>query len=107
VAWCSENNVSALADASTDGKEPLPDIWIPSDSFAKALYYTILADLGQIETSYINMVANGALLKYVTSNFTGSSEWTSSGKHPWGHNMVADPASHRHHLQRTITRQTT
>ena len=49
-----------------------PNIWTQADSFAKAFYATIMADLGQ--NSSANMLANSTALEYFTTNFTSTIE---------------------------------
>lgn len=45
------------------------DMWSSVDSFAKSLYSTVLADLGQ-RSSYPNILTDARLLEHFTSNFS-------------------------------------
>ncbi|KAH8649855.1 hypothetical protein BX600DRAFT_441954 [Xylariales sp. PMI_506] len=45
-------------------------LWLSVDTLTKAMYYTILADLGQTDSRYPNMLESPELLEYYTSNFS-------------------------------------
>lgn len=72
--------VPVVEDTVPDADVPLWTIWIPADSLAKSLYYTVLADLGQNTTSYINILTDPNLLSYFTQNFTNIPSVISSTK---------------------------
>jgi hypothetical protein len=92
VSYCASPTLSDLVHASGDDNHPLPNIWTSVDTLSKALYYTILTDLGQVDAPYINMLTDARLLTYFTSNFTAINESVSGDKHPWGENLGTDPA---------------
>lgn len=91
VAFCDSSPVSALANGPGDSNHPLPAIWIPADSISKTLYYTVLTDLGQVNSPYVNLFTDKQLLEYFTLNFTAinSSIWQGN-RHIWGENMDID-----------------
>ena len=84
VQYCAGGTVASLASGEGNATAPLPDIWIPADSISKALYFTVLADLGQ--QSYPNLLVNQTLLEYFTTNFTNISQGYDD--HPWGDNTA-------------------
>ena len=92
VEYCISSKLSDLVHASGDDDHPLPSIWTSVDTLSKALYYTILTDLGQEDAPYINLLTDATLLTYFTSNFTAINESVSADKHPWGENLGTDPA---------------
>ncbi|MCJ1228342.1 hypothetical protein MMC12_005003 [Toensbergia leucococca] len=84
VGFCpGDSAVSSLANGPGNDSAPLPNIWIPADSISKALYSTVLADLGQHDPSQPNLLTDQGLLEYFTQNFTNISQTT----HPWGDNV--------------------
>ena len=78
IQWCKSGTVSSLARGPGNATAPLPSIWIPADSLSKALYSTVLADLGQNDQSQPNLLVSPGLLEYFTQNFTN----VSNGKRP-------------------------
>ena len=84
VQYCDGGTVASLAGGQGGALAPLPHIWIPADSISKALYFTVLADLGQ--QAQPNLLANQSLLEYFTNNFTNISQ--SFDDHPWGENFA-------------------
>lgn len=88
VLYCGTGDtVAGLAsgDNTAGGPPPLPDIWIPADSISKALYFTVLTDLGQ--HSQPNLLVNQSLLEYFTQNFTNISRSHEDKLDPWGENI--------------------
>lgn len=75
----SANLGSTLSEYITNGA--FPYIWTEADTFAKAFYSAVLADLGQNST--VNIVADAALLQKFTSDFetmTGvETQWLKAG----------------------------
>lgn len=86
VQWCAGGTVASLANGPGGADAPLPNIWIPADSLSKALYFTVLADLGQNDPSEPNLLVDPDLLEYFTQNFTNISQ--SYSNHPWGDNVA-------------------
>ena len=71
------HKVSVLDSTST-----YPNIWVPADSLAKALYSTILTDLGQT-TASPNILTDPLLLQSFTSSFPSILNYISSANvHP-------------------------
>ena len=65
-----------------DSNSTYPNIWIPADSLAKALYSTILIDLGQ-PTASPNILTDPVLLQSFTSNFSSMLDSTAAANaHP-------------------------
>lgn len=62
-------------DIVPDVADTIPDLefWNSSDSFAKSLYATVLADLGQT-TSSPNILTDANLLEHYTANFSSMYE---------------------------------
>ncbi|MCJ1330650.1 hypothetical protein MMC10_007335 [Thelotrema lepadinum] len=80
VQYCAEpTSISALSNGKGNGTAPLPPIWIPADSFSKALYYTIMADLGQNNPLYPSALVDQGLLEYYTANFTDIAQYAHGG----------------------------
>lgn len=48
----------------------LSEIWTNADSLAKAMYFTILADLGQKDATYPNILADTKMLEYYSANIS-------------------------------------
>ena len=46
------------------------NIWIQADSAAKSFHSTILTDLGQVSSTYPNILTNATSLQHFTSNFS-------------------------------------
>lgn len=93
VSYCgTAYQISTLAAGPGSGTQPFTSIWIPLDSLAKSLYYTVLTDLGQVGTTYPNIFTDVDLLSYFTQNFTAIAESMSSQSHPWGENVDVESA---------------
>ena len=85
---CSSNNIAQLAYNTS--AYPFSSIWIPADSISKALYYTVLADLGQANSSYPNLLTDPELLEYFNQNFTSIVQSIAQGVRPYGENVGLD-----------------
>ena len=91
VQYCNKDDgggtVADLANGPGNANSPLPNTWIPGDSLSKALYFTILADLGQNDPSQPNLLTDETLLEHFTKNFTNITRGTYDKNHPWGENV--------------------
>ena len=82
VMFCPRNpTLAGLRNGQMGG------IWTPADTVAKALYYTILADLGQNTSSYRSPLVDPGLLKYYTPNFTDIMASVHNASHPFGESV--------------------
>ena len=89
MAFCATpTNITALSKGPGNNGSPLPRIWVPADSFSKIFYYTVLADLGQNNGSYSNILADQTLLEYYTHNFSAIARNASGAI--YGENVAPD-----------------
>jgi hypothetical protein len=72
ISWCKDMNLSELIHS--DDSSVLPGIWSNADALSKAMYYTILADLGQSDDSHPSILTSTDLLEYFTRNFSQISQ---------------------------------
>ena len=87
VQYCADSSISGLVHGKGGALAPLPSIWIPADSVSKALYFTVLTDLGQTDPPHPNLLDNPDLLEYFTQNFTNITNGSLPDNHPWGENV--------------------
>jgi len=69
IIFPGDNNF-ATTISNLDSHGTYPNIWIIADSLAKSFHSTIMADLGQISSSSVNILTNATALQYFTSNFS-------------------------------------
>lgn len=67
--FCDSNTISVLAEGNTSEK-PVPSVWEPMSVLGKAMWFTVLADLGRDDESLPNMLARPELLEYLTQNMS-------------------------------------
>jgi hypothetical protein len=75
VYWCGEETTTISDLSQGKGSHILPGIWLNLDTLSKAMYFTVLADLGQNDASQSNILTNTNLLQYFSANFSAFSEW--------------------------------
>ncbi|KAJ0108970.1 hypothetical protein J7T55_005518 [Diaporthe amygdali] len=71
--FCDSNTISELAQGSTNQK-PMPSTWGTVSVLGKAMWFTVLADLGRDDDSLPNMLAHPDLLESLTANMTNVNE---------------------------------
>ncbi|KAH8651202.1 hypothetical protein BX600DRAFT_100440 [Xylariales sp. PMI_506] len=67
-SFCGANNIPLLMQGGND--RPYPSIWQSVDILGKAMWFSVLTDLGRNETEVPNMLIDPALLANLTSNYT-------------------------------------
>ncbi|KAI1637951.1 hypothetical protein F4809DRAFT_602459 [Biscogniauxia mediterranea] len=66
---CDTASVSALIDGGS-GEKALAGVWNSVNDLAKAMWFTVLADLGRDDDAMPNMLARPKLLEALSSNLT-------------------------------------
>lgn len=67
--FCDNNTLSVLAQGITEQK-PVPSVWGPMSVLGKAMWFTVLADLGRDDDFMPNMLAHTDLLENLTANMS-------------------------------------
>ncbi|KAI0413344.1 hypothetical protein F5X98DRAFT_390874 [Xylaria grammica] len=82
--YCGTKHLSELADSPpTIFERPLPAIWRSVGALGKAMFFTVLADLGRNNDTMPNMLAHPDLLASLSMNLTAVNE-TLREKFRWG-----------------------
>ncbi|KAI1300622.1 hypothetical protein F5Y03DRAFT_363910 [Xylaria venustula] len=82
--YCGTKQLSELADSPpTDFDRPLPAIWRSVGALGKAMFFTVLADLGRNNDTMPNMLAHPDLLASLSMNLTAVNE-TLGKNFRWG-----------------------
>ncbi|KAK8069455.1 hypothetical protein PG994_006071 [Apiospora phragmitis] len=81
-SFCGTNVTSELADLSKAKEKwhPYPKIWSRVNLLGKAMYFTVLADLGRNDSTVPNMLTHPNLLANLTTNLTSEVQWWSSAR---------------------------
>lgn len=80
--FCDSNTISVLAKGTTKNK-PIPSVWQPISVLGKALWFTVLADLGRDDDFMPNMLSHPDLLESLTANMSVVNETITPTWH-WG-----------------------
>ncbi|KAM3066476.1 hypothetical protein ACMFMG_012060 [Clarireedia jacksonii] len=68
-SYCNEKSVPQLMQIHK-GSDPYPSIWKSVDVLGKAMWFSVLTDLGSNQSAVPNMLVEPRLLANLTSNFT-------------------------------------
>ncbi|KAM3077239.1 hypothetical protein ACMFMG_003297 [Clarireedia jacksonii] len=68
-SFCQNNSIPQLMH-SYKGFDPYPSIWKSVDVLGKAMWFSVLTDLGRSQSAVPNMLVEPALLANLTSNYT-------------------------------------
>jgi hypothetical protein len=68
-SYCNKKSVPRLMQIHT-GSDPYPSIWKSVDVLGKAMWFSVLTDLGRNQSAVPNMLVEPRLLANLTSNFT-------------------------------------
>ncbi|KAI1115274.1 hypothetical protein F5Y14DRAFT_440611 [Nemania sp. NC0429] len=81
ASYCGNNTIPWLSQGKgVEGHDfdPYATIWRPVDYLGKAMWFTILTDLGQNDTAVPNMLAYPDLLAYLSRNLTNEVQFWDS-----------------------------
>ncbi|KAK8084738.1 hypothetical protein PG997_006009 [Apiospora hydei] len=80
ASYCGTNVTSELADPSKAKEDwhPYPKLWRRANLLGKAMYFTVLADLGRQDAPVPNMLTRPNLLANLTANLTSEVQWWKS-----------------------------
>ncbi len=73
ASYCGNNTIPWLLEGpgvAGHGFDPYPGIWTAIDFLGKAMWFTVMTDLGQNDTAIPNMLAYPDLLKNLSRNVT-------------------------------------
>ncbi|KAL1859038.1 hypothetical protein Daus18300_009676 [Diaporthe australafricana] len=80
--FCDINTLSELAQGSSSQK-PVPSMWGPMSILGKAMWFTVLADLGRDDELLPNILSHPDLLESLTADMANVNE-TLEGMLRWG-----------------------
>jgi hypothetical protein len=69
TSYCMNHTVPELMQGDP-GFDPYPSIWTSVDVLGKAMWFSVLTDLGRSQTAVPNMLVEPTLLANLTSNYT-------------------------------------
>lgn len=91
--WCDNNTISVLAVGGGKVK-PVPSVWLPLGVLGKAMWFTVLADLGRDDEFMPNMLASPESLEYLTANLSVVNASLPDGADGWRWGLV-NPSNSR------------
>ncbi|KUI71973.1 hypothetical protein VM1G_07755 [Cytospora mali] len=80
--FCDSNKLSVLAEGTTDQK-PMPSVWQPMNVLGKAMWFTVMADLGRDDDFLPNMLSHPDMLENLSANMSVVNE-TITPRWDWG-----------------------
>ncbi|KAI0838456.1 hypothetical protein F5Y06DRAFT_303776 [Hypoxylon sp. FL0890] len=72
--YCNSSSITTLADSVAAFERPVPGIWRSVAVLGKAMWFSVLADLGRNDDSMPNMLARPNLLANLSSNLTQANQ---------------------------------
>ncbi|KAK8022969.1 hypothetical protein PG991_006850 [Apiospora marii] len=81
-SFCGPNNITSLSSLEQEKEpwHPYPKIWHRVDLLGKAMWFTVMSDLGRNESSVPNMLTHPSMLANLTANLTQEVEWWQAGR---------------------------
>ncbi|KAF3765733.1 hypothetical protein M406DRAFT_68152 [Cryphonectria parasitica EP155] len=87
--YCNHSSLPVLMQSDGGTGTPYPSIWSSVDILGKAMWFSVLTDLGRNQTAVPNMLVDPSLLANLTSNYTAELEaWPT---HRDGMRVTTDP----------------
>lgn len=83
ASFCNNNTIPWLSQGKgVEGHDfdPYPTLWRSVDYLGKAMWFTVMTDLGQNDTAIPNMLADPDLLAYLSRNLTNEVQFWDSIK---------------------------
>ncbi|KAI0010064.1 hypothetical protein F4779DRAFT_579175 [Xylariaceae sp. FL0662B] len=87
--YCNTSSISVLAEGPEKFERPVPGIWRSVEVLGKAMWFTVMADLGRNDDAMPNMLARPALLANLSSNMTQANQ-TLRREFRWGLAAIDD-----------------
>ncbi|KAF7536565.1 hypothetical protein G7054_g4400 [Neopestalotiopsis clavispora] len=79
ASYCKNNSISWLSQGNQDW-DPYPGIWPSVNTLGKAMWFTVMTDLGRNESGIPNMLAYPDLLQNLSANLTNEVQYWNDRK---------------------------